>query len=95
MSKRDEFVEAMKRQLDETNAQIDELEVRLNAGKEKAGATYDHQVKNLRASAAAVKKKIDEIRAAGDERWEALVVEGEKIQKALVHSFNYFKSQLK
>jgi ATP/maltotriose-dependent transcriptional regulator MalT len=95
MSKRDEFVEAMKRQLDETNAQIDELEVRLNAGKEKAGATYDHQVQNLRASAAAVKKKIDEIRAAGDERWEALVVEGEKIQKALVHSFNYFKSQLK
>jgi ferritin-like metal-binding protein YciE len=95
MSKRDEFVEAMKRQLDETNDQIDELEVRLNAGKEKLGVTYDDQMKNLRASAAAVKKKIDEIRAAGDERWEALVVEGEKIQKALVHSFNYFKSQLK
>jgi predicted nucleic acid-binding Zn-ribbon protein len=95
MSKRDEFVEAMKRQLDETNTQIDELEARLNAGKEKVGAKYDDQVKNLRASAGAVKKKIDEIRAAGDERWEALVVEGEKVQKALVHSFNYFKSQLK
>jgi hypothetical protein len=95
MSKRDEFVEAMKRQLDETNVQIDELEARLDAGKEKLGLTYDDQMKSLRASAAAVKKKIDEIRAAGDERWEALVVEGEKIQKALVHSFNYFKSQLK
>lgn len=95
MSKRDEFVEAMKRQLDETNAQIDEVEVKLNAGKEKLGVTYDDQMKSLRASAATVKKKIDEIRAAGDERWEALVVEGEKIQKALVHSFNYFKSQLK
>jgi hypothetical protein len=40
-------------------------------------------------------KKIDEIRSAGDERWESLVAEGEKVQKALVHSFNYFKSQLK
>jgi ferritin-like metal-binding protein YciE len=95
MSKRDEFVEAMKRQLDETNAQIDELEVKIQAGQEKFGAKYDEQMKGLRASAGAVMKKIDEIRAAGDERWEALVAEGEKIQKALVHSFNYFKSQLK
>jgi esterase/lipase len=95
MSKRDEFVEAMKRQLDETNKQIDQLEAKVKAEQKKVGETYDEQMEQLRASALAVKKKIDEIRAAGDERWEALVVEGEKIQKALVHSFNYFKSQLK
>jgi chromosome segregation ATPase len=95
MSKREEFVEAMKRQLDEMNVQIDELEAKVKAEQEKFGAKYDEQMQNLRASSQAVRKKIDEIRAAGDERWEALVVEGEKIQKALVHSFNYFKSQLK
>jgi phage host-nuclease inhibitor protein Gam len=95
MSKRDEFVEAMKRQLDDMNKQIDQLETKMKAEQEKFGATYDEQMEQLRASASAVKKKIDEIKAAGDERWEALVVEGEKIQKALVHSFNYFKSQLK
>ena len=95
MSKRDEFVEAMKRQLDEMNEQIDQLEDKMKAEQEKFGATYDAQMEQLKASSLAVKKKIDEIRAAGDERWEALVVEGEKIQKALVHSFNYFKSQLK
>jgi ATP/maltotriose-dependent transcriptional regulator MalT len=95
MSKRDEFVEAMKRQLDEMNTQIDQLEAKMKAEQEKFGATYDAQMEQLKASSLAVKKKIDEIRAAGDERWEALVVEGEKIQKALIHSFNYFKSQLK
>jgi hypothetical protein len=95
MSKRDEFVEAMKRQLDLTNAQIDELEARLQSGQEKFSATYDEQMAQLRAASAAVMKKIDEIRSAGDERWESLVAEGEKVQKALVHSFNYFKSQLK
>jgi LPS O-antigen subunit length determinant protein (WzzB/FepE family) len=95
MSKRDEFVEAMKRQLDEMNVQIDQLEAKLKAEQEKIGAKYDEQMEQLKASSLAVKKKIDEIKAAGDERWEALVVEGEKIQKALVHSFNYFKSQLK
>jgi hypothetical protein len=95
MSKRDEFVEAMKRQLDLTNAQIDELEAHLQSGQEKFGAKYDEQMAQLRASSRAVMKKIDEIRSAGDERWESLVAEGEKVQKALVHSFNYFKSQLK
>lgn len=95
MSKREEFVEAMKRQLDEMNVQIDALEAKVKTEQEKFGEKYDEQMRNLRASSQEVKKKIDEIRAAGDERWEALVAEGEKIQKALVHSFNYFKSQLK
>lgn len=95
MSKRDEFVEAMKRQLDATNAQIDEWEAKARAGQEQVSAAYDEQMEQLKTSARALKAKIDEIRAAGDERWEALVVEGEKIQKALVQSFNYFKSQLK
>ena len=95
MSKRDEFVEAMKNQLDEMNAQIGQLETRLAAEREKFGTVYDEQLKQLKASATAARKKIEEIKAAGDERWEALVVEGEKIQKALVHSFNYCKSQLK
>lgn len=95
MSKRDEFVEAMKRQLDEMNAQIDGLEARARAGREKLGASYDQQLAQLREAARAVGKKIDEIKAAGDERWEVLVAEGEKVQKAFIHSFNYFKSQLK
>ncbi len=95
MSKREEFVEAMKRQLDEMNVQIDQLESGLKAEQEKFSATYDEQLQQLKNSAQVVKQKLDEIRVAGDERWEALVVEGEKIQKALIHSFNYFKSQLK
>jgi len=95
MSKRDEYVEAMKRQLDEMNAQIDELEARARASRDKLGATFEPQLAQLRESSGAVMKKINEIKAAGDERWEALVAEGEKVQKAFVHSFNYFKSQLK
>jgi len=43
----------------------------------------------------AAQQKMDEIRQAGEDRWESLVEEGEKVHKAFVHSFNYFKSQLK
>ena len=38
---------------------------------------------------------MEEIKGSSEEKWEALVAEGDKIQKAFVHSFNYFKSQLK
>ena len=74
MSKRDEIVEAMKNQLDELNAQIDGLEKQASAGREKLGASYDQQMAQLREASQAVMKKIDQIRAAGDERWEALAV---------------------
>jgi hypothetical protein len=38
---------------------------------------------------------MEEIKEASEDKWEALVEEGERVQKAFVHSFNYFKSQLK
>ena len=95
MSKRDQFIETLKHQLDEINEEIGELEAKAAAGREQLGQTYDAQVASLKASAAGVRVKIDEIRAAGDEKWETLVAETEKVQKALVRSFNYFKSQLK
>lgn len=95
MSKRDQFIEKLKHQLDEINEEIGELEAKAAAGREKLGQTYDTQMASLKASAAGARAKIDEVRAAGDEKWEALVAETEKVQKALVRSFNYFKSQLK
>lgn len=95
MSKRDEFIEKLKQQLDELNADLNNLEAKAAAGREQLGKTYDTQVASLRASAASLRGKIDELRSAGDEKWDALVAEAEKVQKAAVRSFNYFKSQLK
>jgi hypothetical protein len=49
----------------------------------------------LREHSRAAHSKIEEIKAASEDKWESLVAEGEKIHKAFVHSVNYFKSQLK
>jgi hypothetical protein len=95
MSKRDEYVELMKRQLDELNTQLGELEAKARSGQEEAQKKYAEQLAHLRELSNAAKLKMDEIKAAGEDRWESLVVEGEKVHKAFVHSFNYFKSQLK
>jgi LPS O-antigen subunit length determinant protein (WzzB/FepE family) len=95
MPTRDELIEKLKQQLDELNAELAEVELKAKAGREKLGQTYDEQVDQLKAASRVAKQKIDEVRAAGDDRWEAVVAEAEKLRKALVHSFNYFKSQLK
>jgi DNA repair ATPase RecN len=95
MSKRDEYVAKMKQQLDELNAQISELEAKAEAGTAELGKKYEEQVSHLRELSGSAKQKMDEIREASEDKWEALVAEGEKVHKAFVHSVNYFKSQLK
>lgn len=95
MSKRDEVIQKMKAQLDEVNAQLDKMENQAKSGRQKLGQKYDEQVAQLRSSSREARKKLDEMKAAGDNKWKEVADEAEKVQKALVHSFNYFRSQLK
>jgi chromosome segregation ATPase len=95
MSKRDEYIAKMKQQLDELNVQMHELESKAKAGQKELGKKYEEQVAHLRELSHAAKEKLDEVMEAGEDKWEALVAEGEKVHKAFVHSVNYFKSQLK
>lgn len=95
MSKRDQYVEKMKQQLDEVNGQITKLEAKVKAANAEARVKYEQQMGELRELSKAAQKKMEEIKGSGEDKWEALVAEGDKVQKAFVHSFNYFKSQLK
>lgn len=95
MSKRDVYVEKMKQQLDELNSKLDDLDNMREAASAELREKYDEKMAELRTHAAGVGAKMDEIKDASEDKWEALVAEGEKLQNALVHSFNYFKSQMK
>lgn len=95
MSKRDEYVAKMKQQLDELNAQIGELESKAQAGQEGLKKEYEEQLANLKEHSQAALMKLNEVKNAGEEKWDELIAEGEKVHKAFVHSVNYFKSQLK
>jgi len=95
MSKRDEYIAKMKQQFDELNVQISDLESKAKAGQKELSEKYDEQLAHLRELSHAAKAKMDELVDAGEDKWEALVTEGEKVHKAFVHSVNYFKSQLK
>jgi len=95
MSKRDAYVAKMKLQLDELNAKMAELEVKAKEAKEDARDKYNEELGKLRHQSKLAVAKLDELKASGEDKWEAMVAETEKIRDAFVHSFNYFKSQLK
>jgi len=95
MSKRDEYIETMKRQLDELNAQLTELEGKGEAVQAEFKEKHQEQISQVREHYHSALTKMSEIKSASEDKWESLVDEGEKVHKALVHSFNYFKSQMK
>ncbi|HAY29269.1 MAG TPA: hypothetical protein PK440_05585 [Candidatus Accumulibacter phosphatis] len=94
MSKRDDYIEKMKLQLDEVNAKITSLEAKGQRAKADAADKYEEEMEKLRQQSQLALTKLDELKAAGEDSWDAMVAEMEKIRDAFVHSFKYFKSQI-
>lgn len=94
MSKRDAYIAKMKLQLDELNAKMNDLEARAQGAKADVRDKYREEMKKLRHQSKLAVAKLTEIETAGENAWEAMVTEMEKIRDAFTHSFHYFKSQL-
>ncbi|MCP5228538.1 hypothetical protein [Accumulibacter sp.] len=94
MSKRDDYIEKMKLQLDEANAKMNELEAKAREAKADAREKYAQEMGKLRQQSQMALSKLEELRVSGEDSWDSMVAEMEKIRDAFVHSFKYFKSQL-
>ncbi len=94
MLKRDAYVEKMKKQLDQLNAKMSELETKAQDAKDDARARYKKEMNKLSKQSELALAKLEEIQEAGEDKWESMVTEMEKVRDAFKHSFNYFKSQL-
>jgi hypothetical protein len=95
MSKRDEFVEKMKRQLDDWNAEIDNMDEKIAKVKTDLKAKYEKQVEEIRKKRAEGAKKLEELQSAGEEAWERVKDETEHSWAALKDAVNTFKSHYK
>jgi protein subunit release factor B len=95
MPSRDEVIAKLKDQLDVLNAKLAELEAKADEASGDAKAEYEKQVQHLNEMAQPAKDKFAELKNAGDAQWDRASAEADKYYKALVHSFNYFKSQVK
>lgn len=94
MSNKDVYIAKMKLQLDELDAQMTILEARAEEAKDDARAKYKEEMAKLRDQSKLAQGKLDNMKSATAEAWDATVAEMEKIRDAFVHSFSYFKSQL-
>lgn len=95
MTKREEYIAKMKLQLDELDAKMDKLEVKAKEAREDARAKYKEELAKLRQQSRLAQGKLEELKVSGEEKWDAMVAEMEKIRDAIAHSYNYFKSQFK
>ncbi len=91
---RKEYIEKMKRQLDALNANMDSLEVKASDAKADAREKYKVEMSKLRHQSKLAAAKLKEVSAAGEDGWDKMVAEMEKMRDAFIHSFNYFKTQI-
>ena len=94
MSTKDVYIAKMKTQLDELNIRMEQLGDKAIEAQEAARATYRKDLAKLHQQSDEAKAKMEELAAAGEDRWDAMVTEMEKVRDAFVHSFSYFKSQV-
>jgi hypothetical protein len=94
MTRRDEYIDKMKAQLDELNANMSKVEAKANTVKDNARAEYKEEMAKLRHQSKLTAGKLEDLRTAGEDAWETMVTEMEKMRDAFIHSFRYFKSQV-
>jgi DNA anti-recombination protein RmuC len=95
MSRRDEFVNNLKEQIDRLNSQIDDLEARAEKASGDAKRVYEERMAQLREMARPIEDLLNRVRESGEKRWEQLEADAEKTYKAFKHSYNYFMSQMR
>ena len=94
MLKRTEYIEKMKKQLDELNAKMSKLEAKAQDTKSDVRAKYMEEMSKVSKQSKLASAKYKELQMVGEGKWESMVTEMEKVRDAFKHSFNYFKSQL-
>ena len=94
MANREEYIEKMKAQLDEWNADLKKLEARLAEASDATRERLEPYLENMRDARDAATKKLGELRSSGETSWESLQAEAEHVWKVFKQSVKYFKSQL-
>ena len=75
MSKRNNHIEKIKRQLDEVNAKMSELRAKAKEAKADARAEHAAEMAKLGEQYHLALTRLDEFKAAGEHSWDAVVAE--------------------
>ena len=94
-SKREQFIERIKQQLDELNDEIDRLEKRAGEVSAESREKLKAQREEMKQRRSELETKLREARAAGEAQFEKLKLEAEHAWKAFQNSVKYFRAHFK
>lgn len=86
MSRKDEYVEKLKSQLDVWSADIDVLEAKAKKVDAELKVKYDEQLALLRTKREEAKVKLHEIQDSAGEAWEELRKGGDEAWESIKHA---------
>ncbi len=92
---RQSLINQAKKQLDEFNSQLDDLEVKMKDFSGEAKKVYDEQAQELRKLIGEAEKNFEKAKYASEETWGEVKDFVDFTGKALKNSFNYFLSHYK
>lgn len=88
MTSRDEYVEKLKKQLDEWNGTLDVLSAKAASAKQDVKAKVDTQLADLRVRHAEATQRVGELKKAGEGSWQDLKGGLETARNALKESID-------
>lgn len=92
MTRRDDYVNQMKQQLDALNLQMSKAESQVTAARDDARTMIRQELATLRQRSKQAAYQFEVMKAAGEEAWEAMVADMDKLRDTFSQSFHYFKS---
>jgi uncharacterized coiled-coil DUF342 family protein len=95
MKSREEYIDKLAAQLKEWSAKIDELESKARAAKADAKTGYENQINQLKDQRDAAKQKLQELKGASTEAWDALKAGAETAWADLQNAVTSAKEKFK
>jgi TolA-binding protein len=87
-----EYVAQMQAQLDKLNGKMNSLEEEAQEAKDEARLKYKEEMGKLREQSKVAVAKLEELKTSGEDKWETMVTDMEKMHDAFTHSFfSFFK----
>ena len=95
MSKRQEYAERLKAQIDEWNRELDEYEQKVNHLSEEFKQEFQQELTQLRQQRDEVVQELRQVQQATDEAWDEVWRGAEQAWKTMMQSFNNARSKFR
>ena len=93
MSKRDEYAEKLKTQIDDWNAELDRFEARMNAAAADARQKYQEELNALRQRRDEMLQELARVQQATDDAWDEVWRGAEEAWQAMKDAFTRARSK--